>query len=421
MTTTKQAFTQRFLESIPLPAEGDRAVYHDTQVKGLTLRVTHLGRKTFTVYKKVNGKPVRFALGTFPDMSATEARAQAMEALSRMARGVNPHDERKAREAKEITLRTAFEDYVRSRKHLKASTVGDYRKAMLMVCPDWLDRPLANITKEKVRRRHDEFGKRSQARANNAMRVLRAVFNFAAEVYEGKDGVSYFPANPVVVLSKTKAWHRVGRRTTYITKQHLPAWFDAVMALASDHPQSKAAVVREYLLFILFTGTRREEAASLKWADVDLTERTFTLRDTKNRETVTLPLCRFLAARLSEWRIVAPDAHVFPSLESKGGYIVSPHRQLTHVAKASGVSFTIHDLRRTFITLAESLDISSYTVKRLVNHKTVESQDVTAGYVVTDIERLRSASERVAATILGNVGARLPADVVPMVAGRQVA
>ncbi len=28
-----------------------------------------------------------------------------------------------------------------------------------------------------------------------------------------------------------------------------------------------------------------------------------------------------------------------------------------------------HDLRRTFITIAESLDISAYAVKRLANHK----------------------------------------------------
>ena len=40
---------------------------------------------------------------------------------------------------------------------------------------------------------------------------------------------------------------------------------------------------------------------------------------------------------------------------------------------------TLHDLRRTFITAAESLDISAYAVKRLVNHKM--SWDVTAGYI----------------------------------------
>ncbi len=42
---------------------------------------------------------------------------------------------------------------------------------------------------------------------------------------------------------------------------------------------------------------------------------------------------------------------------------------MANVTRASGVHFTVHDLRRTFITIAESLDISAYALKRLMNHK----------------------------------------------------
>jgi hypothetical protein len=52
------------------------------------------------------------------------------------------------------------------------------------------------------------------------------------------------------------------------------------------------------------------------------------------------------------------------------------------------------DLRRTFATTAERLDISSYAVKRLLNHLT--GSDVTAGYIVTDIERLRRPMQAIA-------------------------
>lgn len=51
------------------------------------------------------------------------------------------------------------------------------------------------------------------------------------------------------------------------------------------------------------------------------------------------------------------------------GHIIGPRKQMDNVTKASGVHFTVHDLRRTFIKIAESLDISSYSVKRLMNHK----------------------------------------------------
>ena len=55
--------------------------------------------------------------------------------------------------------------------------------------------------------------------------------------------------------------------------------------------------------------------------------------------------------------------------------------------------FTLHDLRRTFITIAESLDIPAYALKRLLNHK--DSNDVTAGYIVSDVNRLREPMQRI--------------------------
>ena len=396
----KESFTQRYIDSLPLPEKGKRACHYDSKINGLGIRVTCSGTKSFIVLRKHKGRPTRVTLGRYPEMSVQQARKEAQKALSKLSVGINPTDEKRDQVASEITLSEAFEDYIRARKSLKPSTVDDYRKTMKQTFSDWMSKPLASITKDKVRRRHEKRGEESKARANNAMRVLRAVFNFASEVYEDKNGISRFPTNPVAVLSKTKAWHKVDRRKTHLPKETLPKWFDAVLNIDTHHPQSKAGIVREYLLFIFFTGTRREEAASLKWVDVNLPEKVFTLKETKNSEVVTLPLCEYLTERLTQWRQQTPGEYLFPSDESKTGHIVSPHKQLERVKKKSGVPFTIHDLRRTFITIAEGLDISSYSIKRLVNHKTLDSIDVTAGYVVSDIERLRLASERVSQAIL---------------------
>ena len=46
------------------------------------------------------------------------------------------------------------------------------------------------------------------------------------------------------------------------------------------------------------------------------------------------------------------------------------------------------------ITVAESLDISPYAIKALVNH-TQPRGDVTAGYVALDVERLRSPMQAI--------------------------
>jgi hypothetical protein len=48
--------------------------------------------------------------------------------------------------------------------------------------------------------------------------------------------------------------------------------------------------------------------------------------------------------------------------------------------------------------VAESLDLSTYTLKRLLNHR--EGRDVTAGYIVLDVERLRRPMQRITDQLL---------------------
>ena len=84
--------------------------------------------------------------------------------------------------------------------------------------------------------------------------------------------------------------------------------------------------------------------------------------------------------------------YVFPS-DKGAGHLVDPHKALVKIRELSGVQFNIHDLRRTFITLAESLNIPVYALKKLLNHKT--TADVTAGYIIMDVERLRTPMQMI--------------------------
>jgi len=53
-------------------------------------------------------------------------------------------------------------------------------------------------------------------------------------------------------------------------------------------------------------------------------------------------------------------------------------------------------LRRTLITVAELIDLQPYAIKRMVNHKM--RGDVTARYIVADVERLRAGRFGASAT-----------------------
>ena len=85
---------------------------------------------------------------------------------------------------------------------------------------------------------------------------------------------------------------------------------------------------------------------------------------------------------------------------------------MAKVIQESGIAFTIHDLRRTFLTVAESLDIPAYAVKRLANHKM--SNDVTAGYIVADVERLRQPMQKITDYILKCAGYKSSATITAL-------
>lgn len=65
-----------------------------------------------------------------------------------------------------------------------------------------------------------------------------------------------------------------------------------------------------------------------------------------------------------------------------------------------------------FITIAESLDIPAYALKRLLNHKT--GADVTAGYIVIDVKRLREPMQKITDFILKAARAKPSAEVVDL-------
>jgi integrase len=249
---------------------------------------------------------------------------------------------------------------------------------------DWRRSPVTGITRQAVLKRHQRIAKEhGEVTANNVMRHLRSVYNVTAAAHDT------FPPNPVQILTQARAWFPEKRRTGVITVAQLPAWWDAVMA--------EPDYARDFLLIALFTGMRRNEIAALRWEHVDLQARSLAIPHTKNGDPLHLPLSAFLCGLLAErWQRTGASPWVFPS-KGRTGHLVETKKFTARVATRCGVGFTLHDLRRTLITIAESLDIPHYALKRLLNHR--GGGDVTGGYVVINVERLREPVERVAQAI----------------------
>lgn len=384
------------------PIEGkSQSFFRDASLKGFALRITSSGVKSFIVETRINGKVKRVTLGKYGNLTVEEARKQAKSLLGSVAKGEDPIAEKKAQKVHAMTLKQVFNEYLKTRKDLKPRTLTDYQCVLHEVVPDWLDKPLINITREMIAKRHAQHGQtNSRARANNAMRVLRALFNFAIYEYQTGEGQPIITINPVKYLSHTRAWYRVDRKQTVIKPHQLAAWYKAVIMLVEVDNYRNALLWHDYFLLLLFTGMRKMEAASLKWSDIDLKSKTITLQDTKNHEIHTLPMSDFVFDLMERRSRNKTSEYVFPA-DSKTGYIYEPKKAVNRVVELSGVPFTLHDLRRTFATIADSLDLPAYALKRLLNHKM--NNDVTAGYIMKDVERLRKPMQQIANFILENM------------------
>jgi integrase len=174
----------------------------------------------------------------------------------------------------------------------------------------------------------------------------------------------------------------------HVTAAQLPAFYAAARALPNP-------VHRDYLTLLLFSGLRKTEAATLTWADIDFVERVISIpaARTKGKRKLDLPMTDIIHAMLVARRAIGDAEYVFPSI-SESGHIEEPRFPLASIAEATGIDITPHDLRRTYVTIAESCDISVLALKSLINHAL--PGDVTSGYVQMTAERLREPAQRVA-------------------------
>ena len=376
-----------------------QADFWDSEQPNFGIRVSSGGTKTFFVTSRVNAKLVRATVGKFPTMSADEARKRAKRLLIDMEDGKNPNDERKARRSGALTLGGVFETFLATRKdkvqELTKSTEAHYKLVFNKHLAPWKSRHVGEITPAMCQDLHQRIGEnRGTNVANQALRLLRRLMNFS----RGRHGLPV--VNPVSGIE----WYADGRRSVVIKPADFPGWFKMVDELANE-------TARDYLLLVLFTGLRRNEAFGLTWGNIDLEEKTLLIPGTKNGEPHSLPLSEFLHQLLKDrqQRWGATTGYVFPSW-SGAGHLVNVQHTMRMLYDA-GYPYTIHDLRRTFITTAESLDISTYAVKRLANHK---QSDVTGKhYIVFDVDRLREPMEKISKEFLRRATATR-GKVIPM-------
>jgi integrase len=365
----------------------------------------------FYLLKKVQGRKLNRLLGDRQVLSVEEARRESQDLLKKLHKGVDPKDEqRKAAEVRELqglTYRKALEGYLAD-ADVTEGTRKKHRLSLTTTFRDVADKPLTYLTPERVRSIHKARSLQTRSRADQDMRVLRLVWNWARGQQKTKEGKAVLGDNPVGVLNKRergpgqRGWNNVPRKETIIPRAKLPEWFQALHALRDADGITQARRVSALLLeALVLTGLRFNELAQLSWEDVDEDRNVLTIPDSssKNRRALERPITRRVREILKQ--AGTTDGYVFPGRWT--GKPLNDTRPLqVELQERTGLWITPHDLRRVYTSAASRAGLPAVVIKRLLNH--MGHEDVTEGYIRVGLDELLDYSQTVEDTILGDAG-----------------
>lgn len=398
MATAK--LTKAAVERIEAPdPSGKQMIHWDAELRGFgVLASGTTTAKSYIAQRRLpDGRSRRVTVGAVGEFEKVEdARRKAGSLLAGLREGKDPKAERRKAAARDRTLRAWVDLYLASRKSLSPRSIEEYKRSVARHLDAWLDRPLREITPDMVEERHAAIGKGAgPAAANSAMRALRAVWNFALD----RDGS--LAANPVRRL-KGDGWFPTPPRTRSVRADQLAAFYKAVDEL----PNRTAG---DYLKVLLFTGLRRREAAGLRWDEVDLATKVIRLPATRTKagRKLDLPLSSVVRDLLIARRAIGNDGGWVFGADSRSGHLEEPKFALDQVAQATGIKVSAHDLRRSYVTIAEAADISPIALKAMLNHAP-PSGDVTSGYIQLTTERVREPVQRVCDRMMELCGIAVP-------------
>ena len=376
-------FTQDRIRNLPTPKEG-RVDYYDIEIPKLTCRVSSTGVKSFVLLKWTGKTMQRVTLGRFPDLTVYDARKKANKALTDLAQGINPTEEKRKEKARNITLQELLDKYLSDKTDLREASILDYTKKINQGFDDWLNKPINTITRDMVTARRKQF----EGGRDNKLRVLRLLMRYAVITLKALD------ENPVDVLTDGGLWAKPKRKKRMIPSDNLKGWYQSVLKLDNE----KAKV---YLLLLLHTGLRDQDVRYLEWKDIDFKNDCFIARDTKNHSDFTAYIAPQIKPYLRNLQALTGDnQYLFPG-DSKDGVMNTPRKPIAQVCKEAGIEFSSHDLKRTFLTIGEAAMIPFSLLKALANHRT--DNDVTGGYINPEANTLRQATFKIAGYIQDRV------------------
>jgi integrase len=397
--------TERRIREFECPVGKKDVLLFDDEQKGLGVRATASGRKSFLAQYTFAGMKRRIPLGSCSAISLAGARNAAQAILGKVANGRDPAADRKqaAADAKRkaahdaLTLGALLEQWQSLRLAKKRKRyVSEALRAVRYAFAKHLNAPAADLDRTAdVEPVLDALTKAGRT----AMASRTAAYGCAC--YRWAIGKGKLTANPFQNLSDAP----VTERKRVLTDAELLAIWQATAG-----PGPFNAIVR----MLALTGQRRQEVAGMTWNEIapDLSTWTLPENRTKNGATHIVPLSAqaqaiIKAAPRRERSGTDPELVFWGQRGPFNGF----GKAKASLDIASGVKdWRLHDLRRTLASGLQELGVKLEVTEAVLNHKSGSRAGIVGVYQVYDYAPEKRAAlaawgERVAAIVEGREAA----------------
>lgn len=344
-------------------ANGKRTAYPDAKERGLALRVSPSGVKSWSLRyrRKVDSKLVRITIGEYPAFSLSEARDEARKLKAEVARRKDPAKERKRGDRRiPRTFSELVALYMEKHAAKKRSGFKDEQMLKKDVLPALEGDPLGEIKRVDITMVLNRIVRRgAEIQANRVFEVIRKVFNFAVE--EG-----YLEISPV---HKMKAPSKPRSRDRKLSHDEIRIFWRRLVDKANMSWQT-----RMVLRLCLVTGQRVDEVCGTRKSELDLDSAEWFLPGdrVKNGNPHLVPLSP-LAVRLfrkAQARAGRGDL-IFPN-NTTGSHLTA-HAVAVAMRRSRPVfgfktEATPHDLRRTLASGLAELGFPRIIHDKVLNH-----------------------------------------------------
>lgn len=345
----------------------------DSTVQGFKVRKQGQ-RLTFNfIARNPDGTVVNVTIGRVGIISLHEARESAREMRRQIADGLCPAQEKEVkakkqtaqraslREAKDWTVRKAIESK-QADPSLRQGSKDNYSSLLNVSLKKLADRRLDDIERAEWKQLLDGIKQNVSAAQAAKVRAMTAALYRHANATSASLKLDNPLAELVVKLDDGSG----GRRQNRLEEDSLHQWTKGLRRFNRT--------VQNLALFTLMTAMREAEARLLRWDEIKGDDIVLPAGRTKVRKPLKLPITNAMWTILERQRGKS-NAWVFPSPVNRKQPISPILPQLKELGS------TAHDLRRTALSIIDSMGVPHGVRRAIANHAAASIAD---GYVIVD-------------------------------------